>query len=83
MEPAVTAHRDKPARYRIRVQGMLPARWAEWFDGFTLSYEAGEDTILTGSVVDQAMLHGLISRVRDLGLTLVAVELLDVDALGH
>ena len=62
---------------------MLPARWAEWFDGFTLSYEAGEDTILTGSVVDQAMLHGLISRVRDLGLTLVAVELLDVDALGH
>ena len=69
-----------PARYWIRVRGTLPAEWADWFDGFTLSHEAGGDTTLTGSVVDQAMLHGLINRVRDLGLTLVAIERIDVDA---
>ena len=45
--------------YRIRVRGLLPQDWGEWFEGFKISYEAGEDTTLTGSVVDQAALHGL------------------------
>ena len=82
-EPVVTTPQGTPARYRIHVRGTLPARWAEWFDGFALSYEANGDTVLTGSFVDQAMLHGAISRVRDLGLTLVAVEPADADALDH
>jgi len=72
--------RRDSTRYRIRVRGILPAKWAEWFDGFAISYEAGEDTVLTGTVADQAALYGLISRVRDLGLSLVAIERIDVDA---
>jgi hypothetical protein len=63
--------------YRIRVQGLLPQGWGEWFDGFAISYEGGDDTTLIGSVVDQAALHGLLTRVRDLGLTLLAVEQID------
>jgi hypothetical protein len=74
--------RREPTRYRIRVHGMLPAHWSEWFDGFAIAYDAGGDTTLTGQVVDQAALHGLISRVRDLGLTLVAIEPIDVETTG-
>ena len=64
--------------YRIRIRGLLPREWAEWFDGFAISYAAGDDTTLTGRVVDQAALHGLLSRVRDLGLTLLKVERIDL-----
>lgn len=64
--------------YRIRVRGLLPQEWAEWFDGFAISYAAGDDTTLTGRVVDQAALHGLLARVRDLGLTLLKVERVDL-----
>ena len=69
-------------QYRIRVRSVLPANWAEWFDGFVVSYEAGGDTTLTGTVADQAALYGLISRVRDLGLSLVAIERIDAGARG-
>lgn len=69
--------------YRIRVRGTLPVQWAEWFDGFTISHEACGDTNLTGRVIDQAALHGLLSRVRDLGLTLLAIEQTDDDAPGE
>jgi hypothetical protein len=69
-------------RYRIRVRGLLPQAWAEWFDGFEISYQAGEDTTLTGPVVDQAALHGLLTRVRDFGLTLVKVERVDSDEVA-
>jgi len=75
--------RRESTQYRIRVRGMLPAKWAEWFDGFAISYEAGGDTTLTGTVADQAALYGLISRVRDLGLSLVAVEHVDERARGR
>jgi hypothetical protein len=64
--------------YRIRVQGLLAQEWGEWFDGFVISYEAGHDTTLTGSVVDQGALHGLLARMRDLGLTLLRVERVDL-----
>lgn len=69
--------RPRPVRYRVRVASRLDARWADWFDGFALS--AGEDgtTTLTGDVADQAELHGLLARIRDLGLDLVAVEAID------
>jgi hypothetical protein len=64
-----------PARYyRIRVQGQLGSGWSEWFAGMTLAQMETGDTMLSGPVVDQAALHGLLAKIRDLNLTLVAVE---------
>ena len=60
--------------YEIRVKGHLQARWADWFDGLTLTQESDGTTVLSGSVVDQAALHGLLAKVRDLGLPLIAVR---------
>jgi hypothetical protein len=75
---------DEPATYQIRVRGEINRRWALWFDGLTISHDADGKMTLTGQVVDQAALYGLISRARDLGLTLIAVLRNDlaVDA-GH
>jgi hypothetical protein len=67
--------RSERAQYRIRVRGVLDAsRWGTWFDNLDMIQEANGDTTLIGEVTDQAALHGLINRIRDLGLTLVAVE---------
>ena len=60
--------------YEIRLKGHLDARWAEWFDGLTLTREGDGTTVLSGSVVDQAALYGLLGKVRDLGLPLIAVN---------
>jgi len=60
--------------YEIRLKGHLNARWADWFDGLTLTQESDGTTVLSGSVVDQAELHGLLGKVRDLGLPLIAVH---------
>jgi hypothetical protein len=60
--------------YEIRLKGHLAARWADWFDGMTLTQESDGTTVLRGSVVDQAALHGLLGKVRDLGLPLIAVN---------
>ena len=60
--------------YEIRLEGHLNARWADWFDGLTLTQESDGTTLLSGPVVDQAALHGLLAKVRDLGLPLVAVR---------
>ena len=62
------------AIYQIRIRGYLRPEWSEWFDGMTITHESNGDTILSGSVRDQAALHGLLTRVRDLGLTLVSVN---------
>ena len=64
---------DAPARYEIRLKGHLDARWAGWFEGLTLTREDDGTTVLRGPVADQAALHGLLSKVRDLGLPLVSV----------
>jgi hypothetical protein len=64
---------DEPTLYEIRIKGHLDDRWAEWFDGLTLTREANGVTRLTGSVIDQAMLHGLLRTVRNLGLPLLSV----------
>lgn len=64
---------DEPGHYDIRIRGLLDDRWAEWFDGLTLSREANGETVLSGPVVDQAALHGLLRKVRDLGLPLISV----------
>jgi hypothetical protein len=61
-------------RYEIRVKGHLNARWADWFDGLTLTQESDGTTLLSGPIVDQAALHGLLGKVRDLGLPLIAVR---------
>jgi len=60
--------------YEIRVKGHLDVRWADWFDGLTLTRESDGTTVLRGSVVDQAALHGVLGKVRDLGLPLIAVN---------
>jgi hypothetical protein len=65
--------RPEDGRYEIRVRGHLETRWAAWFDGMTLSHERDGSTVLSGPVVDQAALHGLLQKVRDIGLPLVSV----------
>jgi hypothetical protein len=61
---------DTPAIYRIRVKGVLDPSWSDWFDGFTIKSLEGE-TEMTGLVTDQAALHGILSRINDLGLAIV------------
>lgn len=60
--------------YQIRIKGHLDNRWRDWFDGMTISLEDNGDTLITGPVVDQAALHGLVKKVRDLGLPLISVN---------
>lgn len=59
--------------YQIRIGGQLGEQWTEWFDQMTLTQADNGDTLLTGPVVDQAALHGLLRKVRDLGLPLISV----------
>ena len=63
--------------YEIRLEGRLDDRWAAWFDGLTLTRDSDGTTTLRGEVVDQAALHGLLQRIRDLGVPLVSVTHLD------
>lgn len=65
---------NQPQHYEIRIKGHLDDRWAGWFEGLSITLEEDGDTILSGSVVDQAALHGLLKQVRDLGLPLVSVS---------
>lgn len=62
------------AHYRITIKGALDDTWSTWFDGMAVAHDANGDTTLEGAVRDQTALHGLLARVRDLGLTLIAVE---------
>jgi hypothetical protein len=68
-----------PSRYRIRIRGHLDPDWSAWLDGLTIAQEADGTTTLTGPMVDQAVLFGLLGRLRDLGATLLSVEHLDPD----
>ena len=65
--------------YTIRIQGQLAPRWSEWFEGLTIMHTESGETILSGPVVDQAALHGLLAKVRDLNLTLVSVTRLELE----
>jgi hypothetical protein len=60
--------------YQIRIKGHLGREWADWFEGLTIALEDNGETLLTGSVVDQAALHGLLKKVRDLGMPLISVN---------
>jgi len=72
---------DQPATYRIVLQGRLDTSWEDWFDGMTITVVRQEDgmvvTHLTGPVLDQVALHGLLARIRDLSLPLLQVECLE------
>jgi hypothetical protein len=63
--------------YEIRVKGNLDLRWSDWFDGFSIAPVGDDETLLTGSVADQAALHGLLNTIRDLGLPLLTVQRLE------
>ena len=65
---------DQPAVYQFRLRGRLGRQWSDWFDGFTLTLQANDETLLVGLVTDQPALHGLLAKIRDLGLPLLAVK---------
>jgi hypothetical protein len=69
--------------YQIRIKGHLDPQWTEWFEGLTLKVEDSGDTLLTGPVVDQAALHGLLKKIRDLGLPLVSFCPLEHNQSNH
>ncbi len=64
---------NKPTIYKIRIKGHLSREWTDWFEGLTISLEEDGTSLLTGLVFDQAALHGLLKKVRDLGMPLVSV----------
>jgi hypothetical protein len=66
--------------YSIRVRGHLDTAWSDWFEGMTITHLECGETVLRGRVPDQAALHGLIVKVRDLGMPLIAVDPLQTDA---
>jgi hypothetical protein len=65
--------------YQIRIDGLLDSSWSDWFDGLAISYSAEDTTILTGPLPDQAALHGVLNKIRDLGLTLLTVTVDSAD----
>ncbi len=71
LEPKPTP--SQPVVYQIRIKGHLGSQWTDWFGGLTITLEEDGDTLLSGPVADQAALHGLLKKVRDLGMPLVSV----------
>jgi len=64
----------QPAIYQIRIEGHLSHQWTDWFEGLTITLEEDGSTLLTGPVVDQAALYGLLKKVRDLGILLLSIN---------
>jgi len=73
----------EPTIYQIRIEGQLGTQWTDWFGGLTVILETDGNTLLMGPVVDQAALHGLLKKVRDLGMTLVSVNRVPPAAEGE
>ncbi len=76
-EHSPESEKDQPMIYQIRLEGHLSDQWADWFGGVIISLESNGSTLLTGTVIDQAALHGLLKKVRDLGMPLISVIQLD------
>ncbi len=72
---ASTENHSVPMQYEVRIKGHLDMRWADWFEGLTITLEENGDSVLTGPELDQAALHRLLKKVRDLGMTLRSVNL--------
>ena len=72
-----TENHHEPGQYEIRLKGHLDDKWADWFEGLTITRADNGETLLRGPVVDQAALHGVLRKVRDLGLPLIAVNQVD------
>src|SRR4051812_25693984 len=82
IQPQVSAEDHyEPGFYEIRIKGHLDDQWAGWFGGMILTLEENGNTLLAGPVIDQAALHGLLRRVRDLGMQLISLILVEPDPL--
>ena len=69
--------------YQIRIKGYLGKQWTDWFEGLTITLEENGDTLLTGPVVDQPALHGLLKKVNDLGIPLLSVNRIEPDQVDE
>ncbi len=72
--PSAEQDTDQSVVYQFRLKGHLSSQWTDWFEGLTITLEEDGDTLLTGPVIDQAGLHGILKKVRDLGLPLLSVN---------
>jgi hypothetical protein len=72
--PGAAGPADRPAHYEIRIRGVLDRHWSSWFEGLEVSSDEPGQTLIAGPVADQAALHGLLAKVRDLGLPLLSVQ---------
>lgn len=73
-KPSPDRGAGQPRVYQIRLKGHLSSQWTEWFEGLTITLEEDGNTLLSGTVIDQAALHGLLKKVRDLGMPLLSVN---------
>ena len=74
---------EKAVTYQIRIEGQLGEQWTDWFEGLTITQEEDGTTVLTGPVLDQSALHGLLKKVRDLGAHLVSVNRMEIDGSSN
>ena len=70
---------DRPKTFQIRIHGHLSQQWTDWFEGLAITLEEDGNTLLSGSVVDQSALHGILKKIRDLGMLLLSVNSIDPD----
>ena len=84
LEPIVNKEptTSQSSYYAIRIKGLLDPRW-EWLEGLTMTHIDPDETLISGSIIDQAALHGLIARIRDLNLTLLSLEQIDPNNLRN
>jgi hypothetical protein len=76
-EQTPTSSNQPSGRYAIRIKGYLDQRWADWFDGLSFTHESDGTTLLAGLLADQAALHGVLNKIRDLGLPIISVQTLN------